>query len=394
MATDQSQPLKIAMIGTRGVPAKYGGFETCVEEIGQRLVARGHDVTVYCRNGYYSHDNDSHLGMKRITLPNIPHKSLDTMSHTMLSVLHAMWQGYDIHMVFNAANSLLLFPLRLLGKQIAINTDGLEWKRTKWGYLGRSFYKFSEKIACLMANRLVTDSQGIRRYYSNRHNVDSTEIAYGAPIQYNDDTDALRKLELEPGKYFLQITRFEPENHPLLTINAFNQLDTDKKLVMVGCNPYPTDYTRWIEERAGSRTLLLGCVYDQDLLKALWCQCYAYIHGNSVGGTNPALLQTMASGCFTIANDNVFNRDVLGDCGIYAKDNQVDLSKAMQWALDNEPLLDNYRSRARQRIVDFYNWDRITDLYEQLFIALASGKYPWKIPWHVFFKNLTIPSSI
>ena len=393
METDHSRPLKIAMIGTRGVPAKYGGFETCVEEIGQRLVSRGHEVAVYCRNGYYNNGSDTYLGMKRITLPNVAHKSLDTMSHTILSVLHAMWQGYDIYMVFNAANSLFLLPLRLMGKRIAINTDGLEWKRPKWGFLGRSFYKFSEKMACLMANRLVTDSRGIRQYYYNKHNVDSTEIAYGAPIQYSDDTELLRALGLEPGEYFLQITRFEPENHPLLTIDAYNQLDTNKKLVMVGCNPYPTDYTRYIEDRAGSRTLLMGCAYDQDLLKALWCQCYAYIHGNSVGGTNPALLQTMASGCFTIANDNVFNRDVLGDCGIYTKDNQDDLSKAMQWALDNEALLDDYRHRARQRIADFYTWKRITDLYEQLFIDLKNGQHPWRIPWHVFFKNLPVPIS-
>ena len=373
------------MLGTRGVPANYGGFETCVEEVGKRLVNKGHHVTVYCRSGYYDEPMKSYLGMKRVSLPSIHAKSLDTLSHTFLSTLHAMWSKYDVFMVFNAANSVFSFPLRMLGKKIAVNTDGLEWKRSKWGWAGRTYYKISEKLACMVANRLVSDSKGIKTYYQDTHNIASTHIAYGAPIQHTTSTNIIQKLGLHPGDYFLQITRFEPENHPLLTIKAFKKLTTNKKMVLIGCNPYPNGYSSEIEKEKNDRILLPGCIYDQETLKQLWCNSFAYIHGNAVGGTNPALLQTMASGCFTIASDNPFNRDVLADCGIYYKCNEEALAASMQWALENNHKLNPYRQRATQRIIDYYSWDHITDQYEALFFDLHFGKYKWHFPFQTLF---------
>jgi glycosyltransferase involved in cell wall biosynthesis len=288
-----------------------------------------------------------------------------------------MLNNYDMHMIFNAANSLFIIPLKLFGKRICINTDGLEWKRSKWGFVGRSFYKISEKIACLLANRIVTDSKGMKNYYRQRYNTDSTEIAYGAPIQYSGHPELLKEMGLEPGQYFLQITRFEPENHPLLTIKAFKQVNSGKKLVLVGGNPYPNDYTKAIREEADDDVLLPGFIYDQEILKELWCNCFAYVHGNFVGGTNPALLQTMASGCFILAIDVSFNRDVLSDCGLFFENNEHSLGEKMKWALDNTDKLRDYGKRARQRISKNYNWDKIADQYENLFYDLYYGKNPW-----------------
>lgn len=371
--------LKIALIGTRGVPAKYGGFETCVEEVGKRLVKNGHNVTVYCRSSYYRKKKKEYLGMRLVHLPNLKKKSLDTMSHTFLSVWHALFCKYDIYMTFNAANSFFLLPLRLAGKTIANNTDGLEWKRSKWGIAGKNYYKLAEKVSCLLVNRLVSDSKGMMSYYRCKHGTDSTEIAYGAPIQSTDSTRIIEKMGLAPQKYFLQITRFEPENHPLLTIQAYKKLNTNKKLVLVGGNPYPNDYTEKIKREKNNKIKLPGFIYDQETLRELWCHCFAYIHGNSVGGTNPALLQTMASGCFTIAIDNPFNRDVLEHCGIYYKKNVGDLVEKMKWALENDNKLNELRRRAQKRIRDFYSWDRISEQYEELFYDLHDGKYPWKL---------------
>ena len=370
--------MKIAIMGIRGIPANYGGFETCVEEIGKRLADKGYDITVYCRNSYYSHKENEYLGMKLVHLPNLNKKTLDTVSHTFLSVWHAMFCKCDVYMVFNAANSFFLLPLRLAGKSIAINTDGLEWKRSKWGFAGKTYYKLAEKVSCFVANRLVSDSKGMRAYYKDTHGVDSSEIAYGAPIQTTDYTKLIKKMGLEPQNYFLQITRFEPENHPLLTIQAFKDLNTEKKLVLVGGNPYPNDYTRAMEQAANENVILPGFIYDQETLKELWCNCYAYVHGNSVGGTNPALLQTMASGCFTIAIDNPFNHDVLDTCGIYYDNNVEALSEQMKWALENDNRLNEFRQRAQKRIRDFYSWDRITEQYEELFYDLRDGNYPWR----------------
>jgi glycosyltransferase involved in cell wall biosynthesis len=373
----KQKKLKIALLGTRGVPANYGGFETCVEEIGKRLVEKGHHVTVYCRKSYYDKEQDHYLGMKRICLPNLASKSLDTFSHTLLSAWHSLFKDFDICMVFNAANSPFITPLRFFGKRIAINTDGLEWKRSKWGYWGKSFYKISEKISCLIANRIVTDCKGMKNYYLDEHKTDSTVIAYGAPVQYSKHPELLERLGLEPDGYFLQITRFEPENHPLLSIKAFKKLNSNKKIVLVGGNTYPNDYTRLIEAEANDQIVLPGFIYDQDILRELWCNCFAYIHGNSVGGTNPALLQTMGSGCFTISIDIDFNRDVLAACGIYYKNDEKDLAEKMQWTLENEELLKEYKINAQDRIREKYSWDKIADQYEQLFYDMNDGKYPW-----------------
>jgi len=370
--------ISIAIIGTRGVPANYGGFETCVEEIGQRLVIKRQNVTVYCRTSYYKERYNKYLGMNLVYLPNFKKKSFDTMSHTFLSVWHALFNRYDVYMVFNSANSPLVLPLRILGKKIIINTDGLEWKRSKWGFWGKTYYKISEKLACFFANRLVSDSNGIKDYYQSTHHMDSTEIAYGAYVQHCKKANLLSKFGIEPNEYFLQITRFEPENNPLLTIRAFKRLNTTKKLVIVGGNPYPTEYTKQIELESKSSIILPGFIYDQDLLKELWCFCFAYVHGNEVGGTNPALLQSMASGCFTIAIDVSFNRDVLTDCGIYFKKGIELLAEKMQWALGNEKKLDDFKEKAQMRILENYSWEKIADQYEQLFYEVINGKYPWQ----------------
>lgn len=366
--------MKIAFIGTRGVPANYGGFETFYEELGKRLVDRGHDVTVYCRDSYYPDKLDSYLGMKLVYLPNIKKKSLDTISHTFFSILHAIRQPYDIFMICNAANSPVLLIPRLLGKRIAINTDGLEWKRGKWGKLARTYYKLCERISTIMAHRVVADSRGIQDYYASEYNAPTTFIPYGAYQSECKQPELLDKFSLKQGEYFLQITRFEPDNNPLLTIQAFKQLTTDKKLVIIGGVPYESSYSRMIAfEADGHPNIVLpGSIYNKDLLNEIWCNCFAYIHGNEVGGTNPALLQTMANGCFTIAIDVCFSREVLDNCGIYYNKNSHNLTEKMQWALTNQNRLDSFKITARERIRERYSWDSVADDYERMFYEMQS----------------------
>jgi len=369
--------MNIALIGTRGVPANYGGFETCIEELGRRLVERGHAVTVYCRKSYYFDHKSEYLGMKLVYLPNLSKKSLDTLSHTFLSVVHALFKSYDVLMVFNAANSPTLFLPRLLGEKIAINTDGLEWRRGKWGTLAKKYYKLSEWLSTKLANRIVADSPGIQNYYRDSYGVDSSYIAYGAPVISSTNSDLLQKFGVEPGQYFLQVTRFEPENNPLLTIQAFKTANTGKKLVVVGGVPYESEYSRQIEAEANENVILPGFLYEKDQLNELWCNCLAYIHGNEVGGTNPALLQTMGAGCFTIAVDVPFSHDVLQDCGIYYNKSIESLSLKMTWAAENKDNLTEYKERAVKRIQSQYTWDKVADGYEELFWQLLVGKYPW-----------------
>jgi len=380
MIKKTDSPLSIAMIGTRGIPARYGGFETCVEEVGKRLVKMGHKVTVYCRSHYYPERLREAFGMRLVMVPCIRKKSLETLSHTFLSVLHASMFRHDINMVFNAANAPHLGLLRLLGRRIAVNTDGLEWKRSKWGWTGRIYYKFSERTACFFANRLVSDSEGIHSHYLECYGADSTIIAYGACCQTSKNPEHLQQYGLTPGSYFLQITRFEPDNNPLLTVQAFNCLKTDKKLLLIGGAPFASKYVQAIERESGENVILPGFNYDKNVLRNLWCNCHAYIHGNEVGGTNPALLQAMANGNYVIARNVIFNRNVLTDCGrFYAKDKK-DLAKAMQWTLDHPDLLDEGRKKAMQRIRTHYDWNQVAMKYDQLFQKLVRGDYPWPIP--------------
>ncbi len=363
--------LRIAMLGVRGVPASYGGFETCVEEVGKRLAAAGHEVTVYCRSSHYAERLETYAGMRLVYLPSIRRKTLDTFTHTTLSVLHALTRSYDVHFVFIAANSPFTLPLRLAGRRLALNPDGLEWKRTKWGPFGRAFFKFGERVACLVADRLIADCPGIRDYYVQTYGTDCDVIAYGAEVQVRPQPTVLGDYGVEPGRYFLQITRFEPENHPHLTIEAFSHLDTDMKLLLVGGTPYHSPYAQGIAAARSERVVLPGFVYDKEVLRQLWGHCHAYVHGNSVGGTNPALLQSMAAGCFTLAVDIAFNRDVLQGGGIYFQPTTEALAQAMQWSLDHRADLEPYRQAAVQRIREHYSWDDIARKYEELALRLA-----------------------
>jgi glycosyltransferase involved in cell wall biosynthesis len=277
-------------------------------------------------------------------------------------------------MVFYAVNSPALLLPRLLGRKIAINTDGLEWKRGMWGPVGRRYYKLAEWLSCKLANRIVTDSIGIQNYYREQYGVEGAHISYGAYIDKSRIPALLDSLGISPGEYFLQVTRFEPENNPLLTIQAFKRLNTTKKLVVVGGVPYDSPYSRAIAAEADERVILPGYVYGRDLLNELWCNCFAYVHGNEVGGTNPALLQTMASGCFTIAIDVPFSHDVLLDAGIYFEKSQEDLAARMQWALDHAEELIYFKVKAVERIMAQYSWDLVTDEYEALFRELIADR--------------------
>ncbi len=367
--------MKIALIGTRGVPANYGGFETCVEEVGSRLASMGHEVTVYCRSSSYAKRLVSYKGMKLVYLPSLKRKSLETLSHTFLSILHAVIRPFDILMVFNVANSpFLIFP-RIFRKKTAINTDGLEWKRGKWGLVGKTYFKLSEWIGAKLTDRIVADCAVLQDYYLKNYQVSSSLIAYGAYPAHSKKPELLNLLGVNPNDYFLQITRFEPENNPLLTIEAFKKLKTNKKLVLVGGVKYPGPYSNKVLETADERIILPGFIYDKELLDELWCNSYSYIHGNEVGGTNPALLQSMASGTFIIAIDIPFSRDVLKDCGIFYQKDSSHLAEQMKWSLENPKLLEGYKVKAVERTREFYSWNQVAKEYESLFKGLLKEDF-------------------
>jgi glycosyltransferase involved in cell wall biosynthesis len=365
--------LHIAMVGTRGVPARYGGFETAIEEIGQRLVLRGNRVSVYCRDMGQGADKPSrYLGMDLVHLPAVRKRSLETLSHTGLSVAHMLRSRPDAAILFNAANAPYLPLIRAAGIPVATHVDGLEWKRTKWGGAGRNYYQLVERLAVKWSDALIADAVGIRDYYRQKFDADTVYLAYGAPVVAKGQSDKLAQLGVEPQGYHLVVARFEPENHIHLIVEGFARSTAKLPLVVVGSAPYSDRYMRLVHELGDSRVRFVGGVWDQELLDQLYANAKVYWHGHSVGGTNPSLLRASGSGTATNAFDVRFNREVLEASGRYFTDPQ-DVARLVSEAESPESDV-AARGEQAQQIARRYNWDAVTDGYEQLCLDLARSR--------------------
>ncbi|WP_454851885.1 DUF1972 domain-containing protein [Promicromonospora soli] len=377
--------LQIAMVGTRGVPARYGGFETAVEEIGSRLAARGHRVRVYSRRGPVARDGAApplthHLGMELVTLPALRRRSLETLSHTALSVGHLAARRTDVAFMFNAANAPLLPVLRAARIPVATHVDGLEWRRAKWGPAGQKYYRAAETTAVRLSDALIADAQGIADYYRDEYGADSRLITYGAPDLTGVGHERLAELGLTPDGYHLVVARFEPENHVDVIVEGYVAGDAARPLVVVGSAPYSHGYTRRISDvaRSDSRVRLLGGVWDQELLDQLYAGALTYLHGHSVGGTNPSLLRAIGGGTATAAYDVAFNHDVLGEAGRYFR-TPADVAARIAEAEDDIAGC-TARGQALAERATAYDWDVVTDGYEQLAFDLAARRAPGPKP--------------
>jgi glycosyltransferase involved in cell wall biosynthesis len=361
------------MIGTRGVPAEYGGFETAVEEVGSRLAARGHHVTVYCREAVA--DGATYLGIHLVGRPLLRGKFSETLSHAALSVMHRDAKAADVAVLFNAANSPLLPVLRRHGVPTALHVDGLEWMRSKWGRVGRRYYRSCERLAVRWADALIADARGIQEYYRDAHDTQTELISYGAAIRDAPTPAELAPLSLLPGGYHLVVARFEPENNVHLALRGYLDSGATLPLVVVGSARYGGQYEKTLRELADSATgvRLAGPVWDQDLLSAMYAGALTYVHGHSVGGTNPSLLRAMGGGAAPLAFDVSFNREVAQDGGRYWR-TPGELAQLLAEAEDH-PRTTRERGRAGQaRVAENYTWDHVADEYESLLQRLADRR--------------------
>ncbi len=365
------------MIGTRGVPAQYGGFETAVEEVGTRLAARGHDVRVYCRNA--TTKSPEHQGMRLVHLPALKLKAAETLSHSLLSTLHqcSTRQGRrPVALVFNAANSPFVPMLQARGIPTILHLDGLEWKRSKWGRLGSRYYLAAERFGVRVADALIADAVAIQRYYLDTYDVTSDFIAYGAPLPDPAPVAVLqRELGLTPRGFYLVVARTEPENHVLTMVRGYAAEPGSRPLVVVGSAPYADRYMGEVADAAARdpRVRLLGGVWDQRLLDALYVHCAGYLHGHSVGGTNPSLLRAMGAGAPVTAVDVTFNREVLGDTGRYFPvPASVQDTARLGLARGGDDV--DRGARGRTRAQALYDWDRVAAQYESLCYRVSSER--------------------
>lgn len=363
--------MRIAVLGTRGIPARYGGFETFAEELSARLVERGHDVTVYCRERHAQRD---YRGVHLRYLPTLRHKYFDTVAHTGLSTLDALFRRFDAALYCNAANAVFTLWPRVLGTPTALNVDGLEHRRKKWNQIARLWYLISEWLATFSCSAVVTDAATIQQYYLERFSKSSTLIPYGAETGKILETDHVRALGLEPGRYVLYVSRLEPENNALLVREAFERVKTDLKLAIIGDAPYAAEYIRQVKDTSDPRIIIPGAVYGNGYHQ-LQSHSAVYVQATEVGGTHPALLEALGRGALVLYLDTPEMAEAAGDAAVAFQPEVEDLAAKLQWAVS---LPDEDRAvwgrRAIARIEKLYSWKIVTDAYESLFQNLTASQ--------------------
>jgi glycosyltransferase involved in cell wall biosynthesis len=361
--------MRIAIIGIRGVPANFGGSETAVEEIGTRLVERGHEITVYCRQHNESIRHQKfYRGMRRVILPSINTLNLDLMTHTFLSLIQLINERFDV-VHFHGVGNALLFPLfKLTGKgaKSLLIVDGPDWKRPKWGRLARLAFRASFPAAVRWSDEIIADNKQVQHLIWEKYQRKTPLVGYGADLDRPRSDVALKKYGLEPNQYILQVAAIVPDKGVHTLVEAYEKLDTELPLVIVGDTPYMTEYKARVRSTRDPRIKFLGYIYGKQY-RELVANCYLYIHPLLVDGTSPALLQAMAYGCCIIASDLSEINGSLAETGPRFKAGSSDeLRKQMALLLDDPEQAREFGRMARQRIKDYFSWDQVTDEYETL----------------------------
>src|SRR5215467_8140094 len=376
---DRNRKLRIAIFGGRGIPSTYSGTETFFIELAPRLVERGHDVIVYCRKALFKERPPVYKGVRLIYTPSIETKNLGTFTHTLACMADVLRRNVDAMLVTNVANALHCAIRRIFRKNCALNVDGIEWKRGKWGRLGKGYFYWNARLSGRILPRgIIIDAYAMRRLYLDEFKAPSACIAYGGNIESSCNPQIVRQYGLESGNYYLIASRLVPENNAALIVEGFKQSPTKRFLAIAGDANYRSGFIDDLKQNAGERVRFLGHVDSIEHIKELHCNSYAYIHGHMMGGTNPALLKALGFGNCILAHENPFNAEVLGEYGLLFRD-AGDLAQKIDLIESRPETAENYRRRAPDRIRTVYSWDKVTDQYEELFYQLAAGEDPTQV---------------
>ena len=359
--------MKIGILGTRGIPARYGGFETLAEELSARLAARGHDVTVYTRTRYAEPGLSEWRGARVRVLPTIPTKYLDTVAHGFLSGIDAAFERFDSVLVCNAINAAASFLPRLAGKtRVVLNVDGLERNRRKWSALGKLAYRVSERLSTIVPDAVVSDAQVIRDYYRDRYGFESHFIPYGADLPEPTGTDALDRLGLSREGYVLYVSRLEPENNADAVVRAYRGVPGETPLVIVGDAPYAADYIARVRAEADPRVKFPGAIYG-DGYRQLLASAAVYVQATEVGGTHPALVEALGYGRVVAYNATPENEEVAGGAALpFDVRKPETLTRLLAGVLDDPDSASVWKERAKRRAAERYRWDDVADRYEEV----------------------------
>ena len=369
-----TRPISVALMGSRGIPGRYGGYETLMEELGARLVARGFRVTVYCRSHSTPRELRTWRGMDLVVLPTLRTKHLDTPVHTLLSAFHAAAAGYDAALMVNSANALFVPLVRVGGTPVALNVDGIEKRRAKWGAFGRAVYALSERLACVLPDALVTDAEVIRRHYLERYGAESVPIAYGVDPRPPAERGVLERLGIASRRFFLYVSRFEPENNPHRVAAAYRLVGGDLPLVMVGGAPYAGKFIACFTKDADPRILFPGAIYGEGY-RELLSHALAYVHATEVGGTHPALVEAMGYGNCVVVNDTPENREVAGDAALWFRAGEpASLAAALEWVRAHPAAARERGEGMARRAASRFSWEAVADRYAALLRRLAGAR--------------------
>lgn len=361
--------LKVAIIGTRGYPSYYGGFETAVRRLAPFLADRGWQVTVYGQPGQVRRDDPNRdMRVEVVTTLGLAGKSTSTLTYGFFSCLHALWQKPDVALVMNCANGFWLPLLRLRGIPVLTNVDGIEWERQKWGRLAKYVFRLGARFTARYSKGLVFDARGIEDYWCEHFGREGYYIPYGGdPVGTLELQD-----EVESKKYLLVVARFVPENTIAEILEASVRLSEHLDVVLVGTSGVdgPLDRLAASLSVANARIHWLKHISDDKRLFALWQHAAVYFHGHSVGGTNPALVQAMAIGTNIVARDTIYNREVLGECALFCEPTPESIICAVEAAL-NEP--GDRAGAAKDRARTMYSWELVCARYLEALELTARG---------------------
>ncbi len=365
-----SKKLKIAIIGSRGYPYVYSGYETLVKELSERLVKKGHNVRVYCHRALFINKPRHVNGIELIYTPSIETKFLSQILNSLFSFIHICFSNFDVILVVNSANGPFGILTKILQKKTCINVDGLEWLRPKWKGLGSMYFSFASKLSTIFFDKIITDSFKMNEIYKKRFKKDSTVIAYGSTMTNTKDKTILKKYNLEEKSYYLIVGRLIPDNNSNLICKSFLKSKSKQKLVIVGDVPYEDIYAKMIKSMASDKIILTGYINCQESLTQLYKNCFGYIHGHEFGGTNPTMINALDLNCEIIALDTSFNREMLENKkSTFFKKNSISILNSINsFEKTYNPLKNSSYTISKK-----YNWDYITEQYCLVFYDLMKG---------------------
>jgi glycosyltransferase involved in cell wall biosynthesis len=357
--------MRIAILGTRGIPGRYGGFETLAEELSARLAARGHEMTVYTRSRYAEPNLTEWRGARIRVLPTISSKYLDTVVHGMLSGADAALERFDAVLVCNAINAASSFLPRLAGKtRVVLNVDGLERHRRKWSLAGRWAYRLSERLSTIVPDVVVSDARVIQRYYKERYGFESVFIPYGGDLPAPAGTETLARIGVAPEAYVLYVSRLEPENNADAVVRAYRDVPGKIPLVVVGDAPYAARYIAEVRGLADARVLFPGAIYGEGY-RQLLANAAVYVQATEVGGTHPALVEALGYGRAVCYHQSPENEEVAAEAGLpFDVHRPESLTRLLKEILDDPGRFSVWRERARSRVRQRYRWEDVADRYE------------------------------